>query len=225
MVRRALFIRALFSGGPPSTNPMDVGFAQHPFLTLIHITPGLLFMVLGPLQFVARIRRRSAAIHRWIGRIFLVCGAIIGISALIMGFLMPIGGAKESAAIAAFASFFLFGLWKAYADIRQRNFRLHREWMIRAFAVGLAVATIRPIVGIFFATSRLTHLTPHDFFGTAFWIGFTFQSIAAEIYIRRGRHAVSDTEWPPSMPPAHEIPTALAVRLEVNRPYHTDSEA
>ena len=41
------------------------------------------------------------------------------------------------------------------------------------FAIGLAVATIRPIVGIFFATSRLTHLTPRDFFGTAFWLGFT----------------------------------------------------
>ena len=39
---------------------------------------------------------------------------------------------------------------------------LHREWMIRAFAVGLAVATIRPIIGIFFATSRVSGLTPRE---------------------------------------------------------------
>jgi hypothetical protein len=30
--------------------------------------------------------------------------------------------------------------------------------MIRAFALGLAVATIQPIVGAFFATQGLTHL-------------------------------------------------------------------
>jgi hypothetical protein len=54
---------------------------------------------------------------------------------------------------------------------------------IRAFAVGLAVATIRPIIGIFFATSRLSGLTPQQFFGTAFWIGFVLQLIAAESWI------------------------------------------
>jgi len=53
----------------------------------------------------------------------------------------------------------------------------------RAFAVGLAVATIRPIIGFFFATSRISGLTPHDFFGIAFWIGFTLQLMAAEAWI------------------------------------------
>jgi len=63
--------------------------------------------------------------------------------------------------------------------------------MIRAFAIGLAVATIRPIVGAFFATRMLTHLTPHDFFGTAFWLGFTMHLIAAEIWINYTRPGVS----------------------------------
>src|SRR5438094_742807 len=45
-----------------------------------------------------------------------------------------------------------------------------REWMIRAFAIGLAVATIRPIIGIFFATRVFSGLTPAEFFGTGFWI-------------------------------------------------------
>ena len=30
----------------------------------------------------------------------------------------------------------------------------------------------QPAMGIFFATSRITHLGPHQFFGIAFWIGF-----------------------------------------------------
>lgn len=76
---------------------------------------------------------------------------------------------------------------KAFLYIRRRQIPQHREWMLRAYAIGLAVAAIRPIIGIFFATSRLTHLTPHDFFGTAFWLGFTLQLIAAESWIHYTR--------------------------------------
>jgi uncharacterized membrane protein len=185
VVHRAWFLRELLTTGHrPSADPIVAGFAQHPFLTLVHIVPGALFMLLGPLQFVNGIRQRRPALHRWMGRTFLVCSVVIGISALVMGLIMPIGGANESAAIAVFGSLFLFALWRAYRHIRRREFARHREWMIRGFAIGLAVATIRPIVGIFFATSRLTHLTPHEFFGTAFWLGFSLQTMAAEVYIR-----------------------------------------
>jgi hypothetical protein len=59
--------------------------------------------------------------------------------------------------------------------------------MIRAFAIALAIATIRPIMGIFFATSRLTHLTPHEFFGIAFWLGFSIHLVAAEAWINYTR--------------------------------------
>ena len=67
--------------------------------------------------------------------------------------------------------------------------------MIRAFAIGPAVATTRPIVGAFFATRRFSHLTPHDFFGIAFWLGFTTHLIAAEIWINYTRTGIL-TEGP-----------------------------
>jgi uncharacterized membrane protein len=189
VIRRA---RQLLAPSPaPSNFPgaaaMDTGFAQHHFLTMLHITPGLLFVVLAPLQFVRTLRNRRPKLHRWIGRVVLISGLIIGGTALVMSPQMAIGGANETAATTLFAIVFLFSLIKAYLHIRKRHIALHREWMIRAFAVGLAVATIRPIVGVFFATSRLTHLTPHDFFGTAFWLGFTIQFMVAEIWINYTR--------------------------------------
>lgn len=63
-----------------------------------------------------------------------------------------------------------------------------REWMIRAFAVGLAVATIRPIIALFFIFSRLS---PHVFFGTAFWIGFVLHAMAAEVWINSTRKSLA----------------------------------
>ena len=164
--------------------PLDDLFAHYPILTLIHIIPGLLFMILGPFQLSAGIRARYPKFHRVNGRIFLACATIVGISALVMSFGMPaIGGVNQATATTLFATFFLFALGNALWHIRRREIGLHRQWMIRAFATGLAVATIRPVIGFFFATSRITGLTPHEFFGTAFWLGFTLQLIVAEAWI------------------------------------------
>jgi hypothetical protein len=79
-----------------------------------------------------------------------------------------------------FAIFFLVALSKAWRHILRKETALHREWMIRAYAIGLAVATIRPIMVLFFAFSGLK---PQVFFGTAFWIGFTIHLMAAEIWV------------------------------------------
>jgi uncharacterized membrane protein len=164
---------------------LDDLFARYPILTLVHIVPGLFFMLLGPWQFSATIRARHVRWHRWNGRIFVYCGVVIGVSALLMSFGMPaIGEVNQAAATMLFGAFFLVALGKAVWHIRRKEVVLHREWMIRAFAVGLTVATIRPIIGIFFATSRVSGLTPREFFGIAFWFGFTVQLMAAEAWIR-----------------------------------------
>src|SRR5258708_3555095 len=159
-------------------------------MTMVHIIPGLLFIVLGPLQFVRRLRSSRPELHRWMGRLVIASGLIIGSTALVMSPQMAIGGANEMAATMLFATVFLFALIKAFLSIRRGKVALHREWMIRAFAIGLAVATARPIMGVFFATRSITHLTPHDFFGTAFWLGFTMNLIAAEIWINYTRPGI-----------------------------------
>jgi hypothetical protein len=104
-----------------------------------------------------------------------------------------IGGVDEKAAITLFGTFFLIALAKALWHALRHEFWLHREWMIRGYAIGLAVATIRPIMGAFFAAALMSGHTPEprEFFGTAFWIGFTLQMIAAEIWINQTRPSVA----------------------------------
>jgi uncharacterized membrane protein len=196
VVRRLVQLVPIVARGyhapPAAPNPvaaqfaaLDDLFARYRILTLVHIVPGLLFMILGPLQFSSTIRARHLRWHRWNGRVFVICGIVIGISALVMSFAMPaIGGFNQAAATTLFGTFFLVALCKAFWHIRRREVALHREWMIRAFAIGLAVSTIRPIVGLLFATSHFSGLTPYEFFGTAFWIGFVLRLIAAEAWIR-----------------------------------------
>ena len=168
---------------------LDAAFADRRTLTLAHILPGMLFMILGPLQFVRGLRSKYPRVHRWCGRIFLTTSAVIGISGLTLAFGKTIGGVDEKAAIILFGSFFLIALAKGLWHALRREFAEHREWMIRGYAIGLAVATVRPIMGTFFAVALLRghRPVPHEVFGTAFWIGFTLQMIAAEIWINYTR--------------------------------------
>jgi len=169
------------SGG--KSNPaaaLDAGFARHMALTLLHILPGGLFLVLATMQFMPSIGQKHLQFHRWMGRVLIICGLIIGASALVMSFKMNIGGPNETAATTLFAIVFLICLIKAYRHIRRKEVERHREWMIRAYGVALGVATTRPIVGMFFVFRRLT---PHEFFGIAFWLGFTITFLAAEAWV------------------------------------------
>src|SRR5215469_6209845 len=175
--RRAVVL--LHPGTPTAPNnpaaALDAHFADHRPLTLAHILPAALFMLLGPLQFVRRIRSNHPRFHRWSGRIFLAASAVVGVTGLTMAFGKTVGGLDEKAAITLFGTFFLIALSRALWHAMHREFAQHREWMIRGYATGLAVAAIRPIMGAFFAAAVLRGRTPEpsQFFGAAFWIGFT----------------------------------------------------
>lgn len=171
---------------------LDEHFARRRALTLAHVVPAMLFMILGPLQFIKSLRADHPAVHRWSGRVFLTASALVGITGLHMAFGKTIGGLDEKAAVTLFGTFFLLALANALRHALRHEFALHREWMVRGYAIGLAVATIRPIMGIFFASAIARGLAPQpsQFFGTAFWVGFTLQTIAAELWINYTRPSV-----------------------------------
>jgi uncharacterized membrane protein len=186
VTRRSLVLLwpATFAGNFAPAAALDAGFARHAALTFVHILPGGLFLSLALLQFVPGFRQKHLQVHRWMGRALVVCGLIVGISALIMSYTMNIGGPNETAATTLFAIVFLICLLKAYRHIRRKEVARHREWMIRAYGAALGVATTRPIVGAFFAFRRLS---PHEFFGIAFWLGFTITFLAAEAWVEYTR--------------------------------------
>lgn len=183
-------IVALASAPVASASPtagLDREFAAKAQLTLLHIVPSLLFVLLVPLQFVSRLRWRYPRVHRWTGRVIVVLGAVLGLSALRLS-AHPVGGLVEASATTLFGVSFLFCLGKAWLHIRNCRVELHREWAIRMTAIALGVATTRPVMAVFFATSRLTGLTPQEFFGPAMWIGFVSTYLAGEAWIRRSRN-------------------------------------
>jgi uncharacterized membrane protein len=165
---------------------LDAHFAKEKLLTFGHIAPALALVAILPFQFSGRFRNRHLRIHRILGRIAMVLGFVIATSGFAL-LLHPVGGAVEIAAIVCFGGFFFYALTRAWTHARRRQIDSHREWVIRAMSVALGVATVRPVMGIFFALSRGTARTPAEFFGPAFWIGFSLTLIAAEIWVRATR--------------------------------------
>ena len=170
---------------PPSTDVLDVRYVQHMLVSFIHIVPGLLFLSLAPLQFIPRIRRRHISFHRGLGRALATCAVVSGVFALVVGFRLPaFGGIATQSATVFFGVIFLFALAKAIWHIRRKEVRLHREWMIRAFALAMGVASIRVFLGLF---TGLTDFSTEEVFGTTFWLGFGVNLLVAEVWINRTR--------------------------------------
>ena len=163
--------------GSSPTTALDAVFASHATLTLAHILPAMTFVLLTPFVLLWR------TAGEWAERLFFPLGAWVGLTAYAMS-THPVGGWVERSAVLFFNSLFLFSLARAFFAARQRNGIEKMRWMLRAVAILLGIATTRPVMGVFFATSRLTHLEPEQFFGIAFWIGFSINTIAIELWLR-----------------------------------------
>jgi hypothetical protein len=174
VIRRLFALASPASSGPPDLASLDETFRQHAVLTVAHIVPALIFVVLA----AAVLFRKS----EWAERLLFPIGAIVGMTAYAMS-AYSIGGWVERSAVFVFDTIFLYSLWRAF-QLRQEPAH-KRRWMIRAIVVLLGIATTRPVMGVFFATSRVTHLTPAQFFGIAFWIGFSINLVAVEVWLRK----------------------------------------
>jgi hypothetical protein len=163
--------------GSSPTAALDAVFASHAALTFAHILPAMAFVLLIPLVLL----RRTGGV--WAERLFFPLGVWVGVTAYAMS-THPVGGWVERSAVLFFNSLFLFSLARAFLAARQGEAIEKTRWMLRAVAILLGIATTRPVMGAFFATSLLTHLEPGQFFGIAFWIGFSINTIAIELWLR-----------------------------------------
>lgn len=171
---------------PPQSAPqqlaaLDKGFRSHATLTLAHILPALLFVLVTPF-FVFRKSKETG----WAEYALLSLGAVVGVTAYAM-IAYSVGGWVEQSAVLVFNTLFLYSLSRAYLYMKGGELVLNRRWLLRAIAILLGIAVTRPVMGIFFATSPLTHLHPNQFFGIAFWIGFLTSTLVGEFWIRRTR--------------------------------------
>lgn len=113
---------------------------------------------------------------------------VVGATGLFMGLVIPFSGWIERAYIGVFGTLFLVALVKGFVHTRAGRVALHREWMIRAFAVALAIATMRVIFIPALAIvddptdEQITTLS-----ASSFMAAFVLHALLAEVWIRLTR--------------------------------------
>ena len=163
---------------PPQMAGLDGAFASHLALTIAHILPALAFVLIAPLVVFRRFEK-----VRWAEGLVYPLGVVVGLTAYAMS-TFAVGGWVERSAVLVFDTLFLFSLLRSYLYMREGDAMRKRRWLLRAIAVLLGIATTRPVMGVFFATAAKTHLRVEQFFGIAFWIGFSINVLIFEVWIR-----------------------------------------
>jgi hypothetical protein len=176
VARRLAALIAGTNGGRSPMGDLDASFSSHAALTAMHIVPAAIFVVLAAWV----LARGSGGAALW--RAFFLFGAMTGLTAYAMS-RYAIGGWMERSAVLVFNTWYLASLGRAWMLWRRGDAALSREWTIRAVGVLLGIATTRPVMALFFAASSRTHWRPEDFFGIAFWIGFSINVVAVEVWM------------------------------------------
>ena len=125
------------------TTPNARIFAS-PAPVVIHIISATVYALLGAFQFVSRLWQRGIKWHRWVGRLLLPFGLLVGFSGLWMTLFYPYpeGASKLLYVLRLFfGSGMVLSIILGFISIRKRDVTQHQAWMTRAYAIGMGAGT------------------------------------------------------------------------------------
>jgi uncharacterized membrane protein len=147
-----------------------------------HVYSSFFVVTLGLLQFSETIRKRAPKFHRLVGWSYVL---LILLVACPSGFVIAIyanGGVLGQASFILLSFlWFLFTLLAFLAAIKS-EFKRHRQFMIRSYALTLSAVSLRLFKYIIVS---LFELPPMDTYKIVAVLGWTVNLIIAELYIRK----------------------------------------
>ena len=176
----ALAVYAFFELGVAVHPIMKANFKAHSAGIYLHIFPSLIALLLGPFQFNKHIRTTKTQLHRFMGKVYLLCVLIGGISGLYMA-QFSFGGTISHLGFALLAVLWIFTGYKAYSSIIRKIIVAHYQWMIINFALTFAAVTLRIGLGIGFGSG----IPFETFYPYLAWICWVPNLLVALMIIRK----------------------------------------
>nr|WP_315495592.1 DUF2306 domain-containing protein [uncultured Rhodoferax sp.] len=157
-------------------------FARHPVGALVHMVTSPLALVAGALQVNRAIRTRHLVLHRWLGRLYVLAVLLAGSSGLALAF-GSFGGPITHWGFGLMAVLWLGSTGLGFMAMRRGKRTLHREWMMRSYAITLAAVTLR----IYVPLTQIAGLPFEDAYRAIAWLCWVPNLLLAEWLIRRLR--------------------------------------
>lgn len=145
-------------------------------LLWLHLAGGAIGMLLGPIQFITRLRGTYPRFHRWTGRTYLLAMlvACAGAAGLIATSPASLG---IRVAFSATGLAWLFTALMGFAAIRKKQPLVHRRWMVRAYVVTLAPIAFRMAILI---PGVMQLASPEVMIPTLLWLSWAAPLLAYE---------------------------------------------
>jgi len=151
----------------------------------VHVFASAAALLIGPLQFHPRLRASRPSLHRWLGRLYLGIGVLVGGTAGLYMALHAFGGSMSRAGFACLALAWLYTGWRAYRAIRAGHASSHRRWMVRNFALTLGALTLR----IWLPAGVASGVPFEIAYPVVAWLSWVPNLVAAEWLLRSSRGA------------------------------------
>jgi hypothetical protein len=151
----------------------------------IHVYASIWVLFAGFTQFSKRLLKTRPTLHRTMGYIYVVDVLLItGPAGLLMGFYAN-GGIPSRIAFVTLAVLWIFFTAMALLKARQKDFKSHRRYMIRSYALTLSAITLRAWK---YGITNTMELPPMDVYRAVAWLGFVPNLIIAEWLIWRTKN-------------------------------------
>ena len=114
----------------------------------------------------------------------LLCALVASTApALYFGLAAPFAGEAEALVIAAVAALSLISVRRAYVAIRRGDVVRHREWMLRAYAIALGIASIRVVGAVVDVALAPLGVRSATGLVISLWLGWALTAGVAESWI------------------------------------------
>lgn len=147
-----------------------------------HIIFGGLALLAGWTQFSSHLRNTRTALHRTLGKIYIVVCLLSGSAALYLAYFAT-GGIIASLGFACLGGYWMFTTVKAYLAIRAKQVSKHQGWMIRSYALTWAAVTLR----IYLPLAQIAQLDFIEAYRVIAWLCWVPNLLVAEWIIMRMR--------------------------------------
>lgn len=116
----------------------------------IHIILGGLALLIGWVQFSSKIRIQKPALHKQLGKIYVLSVLASAMASIYLGFFAT-GGVVASAGFICLGIVWFYTTLMAYINIKNKQVAQHQKMMIYSYAACFAAVTLRlwiPLLGI-----------------------------------------------------------------------------